>query len=146
MNRLEDQVRKSIVTTMHGTKPTDAQVADLTAYLETLAPPSPRTWETGTNDDAVGRGREIFRSKKCAGCHEPPEYTTPKKYDVGIADEVGNREFNPPALRAVSRRDAFFHDGRVHSLREVFAREHHPRGLELSAREIDDLVAFLGTI
>ena len=32
--RLEDQVRKSIATTMHGSKPTDEQVADLTAYLE----------------------------------------------------------------------------------------------------------------
>jgi YVTN family beta-propeller protein len=146
MNRLEEQVRKSIVTTMHGTKPTDAQVADLTAYLGTLAPPSPGAWETGTTDEAVARGREVFRSKNCASCHEPPEYTTPGKYDVGLVDEVGNREFNPPSLRAISRRDAFFHDGRVRSLREVFAREHHPRGLEISPREVDDLVAFLGTI
>ena len=37
--RLEDQVRKSIVTTMHGAKPTDEQVADLTAYLSSLTPP-----------------------------------------------------------------------------------------------------------
>ena len=73
-------------------------------------------------------------------------HVTQKRYDVGLADEVGNREFNPPSLRAVSRRDAFLHDGRARSLREVFAREQHPRGLELSPREIDDLVAFLGTL
>ncbi len=146
MSRLDDQVRKSIATTMHGTKPTDAQVADLTAYLGSLSPPSPQFWKTGADDDAIVRGREVFRSRKCASCHEPPEYTTPQKVDVGLADEVGNREFNPPALRAVSRRDAFFHDGRVPSLRDVFAREHHPRGLELSPREVDDLVAFLGTL
>ena len=96
-------------------------------------PPSP----------AASRSSE---SRKCASCHEPPEYTTPQMVDVGLADEVGNREFNPPSLRAVSRRDAFLHDGRADSLREVFAREHHPRGLELSPREIDDLVAFLGTL
>jgi YVTN family beta-propeller protein len=146
MDRLEDQVRKSIATTMHGTKPAEGQVADLTAYLATLAPPSPRTWEKGTNDEAVARGREVFRSNKCASCHDAPEYTTPRKYDVGLVDEVGNREFNPPSLRAISRRDAFFHDGRVRSLQEVFAREHHPRGLELSTREVADLVAFLGTL
>jgi YVTN family beta-propeller protein len=146
MSRLEDQVRKSIATTMHGTKPAESQVADLTAYLGSLAPPSPRLWKSGTNDEAIARGREVFRSRKCASCHEPPEYTTPQKVDVGLADEVGNHEFNPPSLRAASRRDAFFHDGRVRSLREVFSREHHPRGLELSPREIDDLVAFLGTM
>jgi YVTN family beta-propeller protein len=146
MARLEDQVRKSIATTMHGTKPTDDQVADLTAYLRTLTPPSSRLWESGANDEAIARGREVFRSRKCATCHEPPEYTTPQKVDVGLVDEVGNREFNPPSLRAVSRRDAFFHDGRVQALRDVFAREHHPRGLVLSPREIDDLVAFLGTL
>jgi cytochrome c peroxidase len=146
MGRLEDQVRKSIVTTMHGTKPTDAQVAELTAYLVTLEPPAPRSWMSGSNDEAIARGREIFRTRKCATCHEPPGYTTPQKVDVGLVDEVGNREFNPPSLRAISRRDAFLHDGRVRSLRDVFASERHPRGLEMSPREIDDLVAFLGTL
>lgn len=146
MGRLEDQVRKSVATTMHGTKLSDAQAADLTAYLASLEPPSPRDWGAGGNDGAVGRGRGVFRARKCASCHEAPAYTTPRKYDVGLVDEVGNREFNPPSLRAVSRRDAFLHDGRAHSLREVFARERHPRGLELSPREIDDLVAFLGTL
>jgi YVTN family beta-propeller protein len=146
MKRLDDQVRKSIATTMHGTKPAESQVADLTAYLDSLSPPSPRLWGSGANEDAIARGRDVFRSRKCASCHEPPEYTTPQKVDVGLVDEVGNREFNPPSLRAVSRRDAFFHDGRVRALREVFAREHHPRGLELSPGEIDDLVAFLGAL
>jgi cytochrome c peroxidase len=143
MKRLEDQVRKSITTTMIGTKPTDAQVADLTAYLATLAPPPGKSAD---GVEAVARGREVFQSQKCAGCHEAPEYTTPRTYDVGLVDEVGNREFNPPSLRAVGRRDAFLHDGRARSLRDVFAREHHPRGLQLSPREIDDLSAFLGTL
>jgi cytochrome c peroxidase len=146
MGRLEDQVRKSVATTMHGTKLADAQAADLTAYLASLAPPSSRLWESGASDEAIARGREVFRSRKCASCHEPPEYTTPRTYDVGLVDVMGNREFNPPSLRAVSRRDAFLHDGRARSLRDVFAGERHPRGLELSPREIDDLVAFLGTL
>lgn len=144
MGRLEDQVRKSILTTMHGTKPSDDQVADLTAYLATLEPPS--SGLAKTIPSAIVRGREVFTARKCASCHEAPTYTTPRKYDVGLADEVGNREFNPPSLRAVSRRDAFLHDGRARSLRDVFAVEHHPRGLELSPREIDDLAAFLESL
>jgi cytochrome c peroxidase len=131
---------------MHGTKLADAHAIDLTAYLASLAPPPSRRPDSGASAEAIARGREVFRSRKCANCHEPPEYTSPRKYDVGLVDEVGNREFNPPSLRAVGRRDAFLHDGRVRSLREVFAREHHPRGLELSPGEIDDLTAFLGTL
>jgi YVTN family beta-propeller protein len=141
--RLEDQVRQSIATTMQGTKVSDAQVADLIAYLGSLAPPKGLR---EADEAAIARGGAVFRSRKCDGCHEPPEYTTPRTYDVGLVDEVGNRAFNPPSLRAVGLRDAFLHDARVHSLPDVFAREHHPRGLVLSPREIDDLVTFLRTL
>ena len=79
-------------------------------------------------------------------CHRPPEYTSPERYDVGLSDEVGNREFNPPSLRAVSRRETLLHDGRARSLEEVFQKERHPRGVELTSREIDDLAAFLRTL
>jgi YVTN family beta-propeller protein len=145
--RLDDQVRKSIATTMHGSKPAEAQVADLTAYLGSLSPPPPAHWNTGTDDaTAVARGRKVFEVRKCTACHVPPEYTSPERYDVGLADEVGNREFNPPSLRAVSRRDAFLHDGRARSLDGVFRKERHPRGLGLSPREISDLVDFLKTL
>ena len=58
--RLEDQIRKSIVTTMHGTKPTDEQVADLAAYLSSLAPPSPEV--TGN-----GSGRRVRRRARSRG-------------------------------------------------------------------------------
>jgi YVTN family beta-propeller protein len=147
MARLEDQVRKSIATTMHGPKPTDAQVADLTAYLGALAPPAPDLWGGATDDPAaVARGCEVFRERKCATCHVPPEYTSPERYDVGLVDEVGNREFNPPSLRAVSRRGAFLHDGRARSLEEVFRKERHPRGLVLTPGDIADLIAFLKTL
>ena len=145
--RLEDQVRKSITTTMHGSKPDEAQVADLTAYLESLTPPSPALWDSGRKDAAaVARGRAVFEARQCTSCHVPPEYTSPERYDVGLTDEVGNRQFNPPALRAVSRRNAFLHDGRARSLDEVFRQERHPRGLVLSPRELADLVAFLKTL
>ncbi|HKI21288.1 MAG TPA: cytochrome c peroxidase, partial [Isosphaeraceae bacterium] len=59
--RLEDQVRKSIATTMYGSKPTDEQVADLTAYLSSLTPPSPAVMGIGPDDSAAAvRGREVF--------------------------------------------------------------------------------------
>jgi YVTN family beta-propeller protein len=145
--RLEDQVRSSILTTMQGRKPTDSQVADLTAFLGSLAPPPlSSTGEKPADTTAVARGREVFDSRKCADCHIPPEYTSPERYDVGLTDEVGNHEFNPPSLRGVSRRDTLLHDGRAGSLEEVFQKDRHPRGLVMKAQEIADLVAFLKTL
>jgi YVTN family beta-propeller protein len=147
MTRLEDQVRKSIATTMHGPKPTDRQVADLTAFLGSLAPPPPAMMgDSSVNSSAVKRGREVFEARKCASCHVSPEYTSPGRYDVGLSDEVGNREFNPPSLRGVNRRDTLLHDARARSLDELFLKVRHPRGVEMTPREIADLVAFLKTV
>ena len=147
ITRLENQIRKSIVTTMHGSKPTDEQVADLAAYLNSLTPPTLAQVDINPIDAAaISRGREIFSIRKCAICHAAPEYTSPDHFDVGLTDEVGNREFNPPSLRGVSRRDALLHDGRAHSLEELFQKERHPRGLVLQSQEIADLVAFLKTL
>jgi cytochrome c peroxidase len=147
MAHLEDQVRKSIETTMHGPKPADVHVADLTAFLNSLAPPLPAmTGLDSIDSSAVARGREVFQARKCATCHVPPEYASPERYDVGLVDEVGNHEFNPPSLRAVSQRDALLHDGRARSLDEVYQKERHPRGLVLAPQEIADLVAFLKTL
>jgi cytochrome c peroxidase len=132
---------------MHGPRPTEAQVADLTAYLESLSPPPPAPGDAGTDvAAAVARGRKVFEARKCTTCHAPPEYTSPERFDVGLTDEVGNHEFNPPSLRGVSRREAFLHDGRSRSLDAVFRHERHPRGMVLSPREIDDLIAFLETL
>ncbi len=147
MARLEDQVRKSIVTTMHGPAPTKEQVADLTAYLNSLAPPSPSMTGTGQGDlSAIARGRAVFDVRKCAACHVPPEYTSPSNYDVGLVDEVGNHQFNPPSLRGVRQRGALLHDGRARSLDDVFRKVRHPRDLVFTPEEIADLAAFLGSL
>jgi YVTN family beta-propeller protein len=148
MARLTDQVQKSITTTMHGPKLAESQVADLTAFLTALAlPPSSAIRESATVvASAADRGRVVFQAQKCATCHVPPEYTSRERYDVGLSDEVGNRQFNPPSLRGVSLRDTLLHDGRARSLADVFQQERHPRGLTLSQPEISDLVAYLKTL
>jgi cytochrome c peroxidase len=147
MARLDDQVRKSIQTTMHGLKPAESQVAELTAYLRSLeTPPPSRSGAAEDDGSAVMRGRQIFQARKCATCHIPPEYTSPEQYDVGLADELGVRRFNPPSLRGVSQRDALLHDGRARSLEEVIEKSRHPGGTELPHSEVADLVAFLKTL
>jgi YVTN family beta-propeller protein len=147
MTGLDEQISKSIATTMHGTKPSPSQVADLSAYLASLGPPSRLvTGAEPVDSPAVSRGRGLFQTRKCETCHIPPEFTSPGRYDVGLHDEVGNHEFNPPSLRAVGSRDSLLHDGRTRSLEELFQKEKHPRGLALSPQEIADLIAYLKTL
>jgi YVTN family beta-propeller protein len=142
--RLEDQVRRSIQTTMHGPRPTEGQVADLTAYLRTLAPPPPR--RGASNQEAVRRGEVVFGARGCVHCHAPPTYTTSKTYEVGLEDEMGKKAFNPPSLRGVGHGVAFFHDGRAERLEEVFTRHRHQVPADMPRQEVDDLLAFLRSL
>ena len=147
MADLESQVRKSILTTMHGHKPSDQQVADLAAYLRTLSSPPPQPRLAGqASETAIQRGREVFRSQSCDRCHTPPEYTSKATYDVGVKDEVGNTRFNPPSLRGVSQGGPYFHDNRAATLEDVFTRHRHQLARELPRKELADLLAFLGTL
>jgi cytochrome c peroxidase len=139
---LKEQVRMSIRTTMNGPAPTDEQLADLEAYLRTLVPPPAGQAE----GESAARGRQVFEAHKCARCHAAPTYTTPKTYEVGLSDEVGNTRFNPPSLRGASHGTAFFHDGRAGTLEEVFTRHAHQVPKDLPRKELDDLLAFLRTL
>src|SRR5262249_35256244 len=127
MPDLESQVRKSIRLTMRGPNPSEEQVQALAAYLRTLAPPPSRA-QAGDELDpaAVGRGRELFAQQGCGRCHAPPSYTSPGTYDVGLSDEVGNTQFNPPSLRGVGHGGPFFHDNRAASLEEASTPFRHP--------------------
>ena len=144
VDRLEEQVRKSVAITMQGPAPSDPQVADLTAYLRSLDPPRPV--EGADPAEAIARGRESFRARKCSACHAPPEYTTPGPFDVGLEDEGGNVAFDPPSLRGVGRRTPLLHDGRAATLEKLFRVHRHPRGIELAPSEVGDLIAFLRSL
>jgi YVTN family beta-propeller protein len=142
IERLEEQVRQSIHSTMHGPRPTRQQVADLTAYLRTLAPP-PRL---APADEAARRGEVVFRKHGCARCHAPPTYTISRTFEVGLIDEAGTTAFNPPSLRGIGHGVAFFHDGRATLLDEVFTRHRHQVPADMPRKEVDDLLAFLRTL
>ncbi len=142
---LEDQVRKSILTTLNGPAPTDADVGALTAYLRSLAPPPPAAQARRPSAAILAHGREVF-DRECTTCHPPPHYTSRGRYDVGLTDEVGNRRFNPPSLRGVGQRERLLHDARATSLEDLLRHHHHPPGAALTDRELVDLIAFLRTL
>jgi cytochrome c peroxidase len=94
----------------------------------------------------VRRGKVVFEQLDCARCHEPPAYTAPRTYDVGLPGEWGKARFNPPSLRGVGQRDSLLHDGRGKSLRDVFTRFKHPDGEELPVQQVEDLLTFLRSL
>jgi cytochrome c553 len=147
MHDLAEQVRKSLLTTMHAKSVSDEQVHDLTEYLKSLPPAPPAAAPTNAAERAaVERGRTVYARHGCGGCHVTPSYTSPKVYDVGLRDALGNHKFNPPSLRGVSQRSAFFHDGRADSLNAVFETFRHPGKTELSSAERADLIVFLRSL
>jgi len=144
---LRDQMRQSVATTMRGAKLSDDQADDLVAYLRALAPAPPfGCFRDAADRTTVARGRELFDRQGCGTCHAPPTYTTPRSYDVGLADEAGHRTFNPPSLRGVSQGGPYFHDGRAATLADVFARHRHQLRGDLAAAELADLLAFLESL
>jgi YVTN family beta-propeller protein len=147
MPDLASQVQKSVETTMRGKKLSAPQLRDLTAYLETLSPPPARARLLGQLDEAaVKRGGEVFGKHGCAICHASPTYTSAKTFDVGLADEAGQKMFNPPSLRGVGQGGPYFHDGRAATLAEVFTRHRHQLKGELNNQDLGDLLELLGSL
>ncbi|MEO1997486.1 MAG: cytochrome c peroxidase, partial [Planctomycetaceae bacterium] len=140
---LDEQVRKSVTTTMHGAELSDRQSADLVAFLKTLRmPASPHVHDA----KLVRRGRLVFQGRGCARCHTGESLTSNATFDVGLSDELGRRAFNPPSLRGLSHRAAFFHDGRVERLEHVVGRIRHMLDDPLSDAESRALLTYLRSL
>jgi cytochrome c peroxidase len=146
---LNEQVRKSLETTMHAASFTQQQVGDIAAFLHTLEPPPPLE---PANDDPfdkaqLARGLALFQNLNCGKCHVAPlTYTSSDAFDVGLSDEQGLTKFNPPSLRGVSQGYTFFHDGRAKSLADVFTTHGHMLDRALTDNELADLLRFLRSL
>ena len=145
---ISDQVHKSVVSSMRGYPLYADQSSAIEAYIRSLSPPPslPSAEENVEESAAITRGASLFRYLSCDRCHAPPVYTTRGTHDVGLSDERGLSEFNPPSLRGVGRLRRLFHDGRAGSLNEVFEEFEHQLDEPLEPAELADLVAFLKSL
>jgi YVTN family beta-propeller protein len=151
---LGQSVRKSLVDSMLGPKPGDADVQALVAYLGTLdPPPNPFRTADGGLVAAAQRGETVFngRTAGCARCHPAPYFTDGKIHDVGTG-EKGDvyKGYNPPSLIGLYDRPAYLHDGRAKSLEKLLAGPHNPDLLNsrgpLTEAELADLIAYLKSL
>ena len=151
---LRTSLVKSFTDTMQGPRPKAEDVDALLAYLETLDYP-PAAVPDASNDttQAIARGQKLFASDRaaCTSCHDGPGYSGSTVHDVGLGKPgdayVG---FNPPALRGISRKARWLHNGRARSLEELLTRYHGPEQVSgmppLKKEELRDLLAFLKSI
>jgi len=149
----EQQVKASIEKAMHSPrKPTEDDIAAIAEFIRSLpAPPSIDEARDVANRVEIEQGQKVFTKLGCFSCHQPPTYTSPRTFNVGLSDELGNEAFNPPSLIGVGQREAFFHDNRATSLRFLFDSYHHPAHKadaveSLQPAEVDALLAFLRSL
>lgn len=119
---------------------------------------------------AAKRGFQLFVGKAhCADCHTGWNMTDNRFHDIGIDtqdpgrsaldpdDPLAQHAFKTPGLRNIAHRSPYTHNGSVYDLEEIV--RHYMTGgiqrpslsplmrpLQLSEREVDDLLAFLDTL
>jgi len=141
VRRLEDQIRKSVRTTLRGRPLTDEEVSDLASYLRSLELPEPERADRA----AFAAGSAAFARYECDRCHKAPTFTSAGAHDVGLEDESGERRFNAPSLLGVRFRRTLFHDASARSLEEVLAR-HPGHGVEIAESDLAALIAYLKSL
>jgi mono/diheme cytochrome c family protein len=101
----------------------------------------------GTDAAAVARGKLLFASAAigCANCHTGDALTT-----HGVEDVGGGGSFKVPSLRGVAMHAPLFHNGCGLGLSDLlvpsFASEKHGAPAQLTGREREDLVAYVGSL
>lgn len=149
---LKNQIRKSVELSMAGpgkhAPPFDDQAQEALTAFVALLPPAPgiSVARENVNEPSRQRGEKLFNKIGCSVCHQAPSYASPLKFQVGLKDETGYSEFNPPSLRGVSQRGPFFHDNRAKQLRDVFEEHDHAGSASLNETELSDLLEFLRSL
>ena len=149
---LRQLARDSMMKSMQGPEPTEADLDALMAYLQTLDfKPNPNANPHGELSLQVKRGEAVFNAKGCDTCHAALNYTTPVAYDVGLEETLDPyKGFNPPSLRGIYNRAPYLHTGGARTLEQLLTRFHKPSRLtgkpDPTPAELTDLIAFLKTL
>ncbi|WP_235880032.1 c-type cytochrome [Polyangium aurulentum] len=143
MNEIMSEV---FVNRMGGTDPGPRHARLIARYVDAL-PVLPR--EEPVDTAAVERGKALYESEAvgCATCHTGGMLTNNESVDVGTG-----KAFQVPTLLGIADRAPYMHTGCAPTLRDRFTNpecgggDKHGRTSQLSAAQIDDLVAYLETL
>jgi cytochrome c peroxidase len=148
---LKDNIKGIIVSRMKGAEPTDAQLDQLIAYLNSLTFPQNPNLNSGGAPTAAApaaarRGYEVYFKASCNSCHVPPIFSKPDSEDIGSGGS-----FSVPSLRGVSGTAPYFHDGRYPNMRALIPEKlRYLKQLgsteTFTDEEIEDLLAYLSIL
>jgi YVTN family beta-propeller protein len=137
--------------TLHQHEPTEQEVSDLVAYLQSLKFPRPLPTRADEKD-AVARGKAVFEGKgNCAKCHRGDTLQDGLTHDIGTRQSGDLKgTFDTPTLRGVARTAPYLHHGRATTLEEVFSQfnseQRHGAAHALTAAEVKNLVQYLKSL
>ncbi len=113
---------------------------------------------SAVSKDAIA-GAKIFNHRSgCATCHAPPLYTDLGYHNLGLPSDPGapdlGREghtqrtsdrgaFKTPGLRGISQTSPYFHNGSAATLMQVLEHKESQGSPRLTAREREQVIAFL---
>lgn len=145
MNNMNTLMTQVFGGRMAGAPPSSGQSDAVGKWLDTqpLVPKS-----APSDPSAVERGRVLFEDPEvgCATCHSGKRFTNNASADVGTG-----KTFQVPSLNGLSHRAPYMHSGCAATLRDRFTPgcgggDKHGKTSQLSAGQIDDLVAYLASL
>jgi len=142
---------------------TQKQAEALDRYICTI-PRSPNRYrKENVFTPAQRRGRKIFQrthtntgevipvENRCNYCHPPPYYTNREKLFVGKGSWLdSHEEFDVPHLNNIYETPPYLHDGRAHTLEEIWTRfnpnDEHGVTNDMTKDQLNDLIEYLKTL
>lgn len=142
---------------------TTEQSQALERYIVTIQRPPNRYRPTEELTPAQRRGKALFEreydksgnrlqpTQRCVFCHAPPYFTNRNRYNVGTASELDTHDvFDVPHLNNIYASPPYLHDGRAHSLEEIWTlynpQDKHGHTNDLTKAELNDLIEYLKTL
>lgn len=145
MNNMNTLMTQVFGGRMAGAPPSPGQSDAVGKWLDSQ-PLVPKSAPSDPN--AVERGRALFEDPEvgCAACHSGKRFTNNASADVGTG-----KTFQVPSLNGLSHRAPYMHSGCAATLRDRFTPgcgggDKHGKTSQLSAGQIDDLVAYLASL
>jgi cytochrome c peroxidase len=96
-------------------------------------------------------GRMIPRENRCITCHPPPLFTDGNRHIVGTQGPLDDQgRFDAPHLNNIYDSAPYLHDGRAHTLEEIWTRfnpyDEHGVVNDMTKDQLNDLVEYLKTL
>jgi DNA-binding beta-propeller fold protein YncE len=138
-------LRDSLTSTMKrlgGTGLSRSETDAMAAYLESL--PTVRTPRRDV--EQVARGKQLFASEGCTGCHAGASYTDRERHKFSGTLQ----ESDTPSLRGLAASAPYYHDGSAVTLEVLLRDRGAVHGMadtsRLTEQQLADLSAFLETL